>query len=56
MIELGINDLFIEAGSYGYTLKQRKMVKDKQTRGDEGDVCPGQLSRESGGDYKRRAE
>ena len=31
MIELGINNLFIEAGSYGYTLKQRKMVKDKKT-------------------------
>ena len=31
MIELGINDLFIEAGNYGYTLKQKKMVKDKQT-------------------------
>lgn len=31
MIDLGINDLFIEAGSYGYTLKQRKMVRDQKT-------------------------
>lgn len=31
MIDLGINDLFIEAGNYGYTLKQRNMVRDKKT-------------------------
>lgn len=31
MIDLEINDLFIEAGSYGYTLKQRKMVRDQKT-------------------------
>lgn len=30
MIELGINDLYIEAGNYGYTLKQRKWVKDSK--------------------------
>ena len=31
MIELGINDLYVEAGNYGYTLKQKKMVKDSKT-------------------------
>lgn len=31
MIDLGINNLFIEAGNYGYTLKQRNMVKDQKT-------------------------
>ena len=31
MIDLGINNLFIEAGNYGYTLKQRKMVRNKNT-------------------------
>lgn len=31
MIDLGINNLFIEVGSYGYTLKQRNMVRDKKT-------------------------
>lgn len=31
MIELGINDLYVEAGNYGYTLKQKKMVKNKKT-------------------------
>ena len=31
MIDLNINDLYIEAGAYGYTLKQKKMVKDSKT-------------------------
>lgn len=31
MINLGINNMYVEAGPYGYTLKQKRLVKDSKT-------------------------
>lgn len=32
MIDLGINKLYVDPGTYGWTLCQKKMVKDKKTQ------------------------